>query len=478
MTADEYFGDKRNVPSEMRTAEWDRVGRWAKEKAFYSAGVAEAEILDEFRRWADQVVKGTTDESTARVQLQLFLKRIGYKAAPGQEGTIKDLSSLRRLTVMLRTNGQLAQGYAEKVRGHGPGAIRLYPAWELVRLGPNPQMPRDWQDRWQAVGGTLTEDGRMIALKQDLIWAELGAKANFPDALNVDHPPFAWSSGMGWMPVKHAVAKELGMLDGWTPPAPKPQDAPPISSPNESLQVKPRIQSPALRKELATKLAGLAEWRGDTLIFTDPNGTRPTTAEQLAEVWKRGMPKEFHRSYPKIGDFRGGNDEGLMQRFALTRWVENHDAFVRADGFTPGKFDWYDDIVRLFQRVVPMIDTVLYRGLTSTTKENHTALLKMLRSGSYEARGNRPAESWTTALSSARKYYSAKPHQILLVCEKNRSGRDISPLVRSVKDLIISPNPSMPLFTDGEAIMPAGTRFKVTKEKQEGGVSIFYVEEL
>lgn len=473
MLADEYFRSKESVPSEMRTAEWERAGTWAKERAFYSAAVAEAEILDEMRRWAQKVVEGSTDESTARVQLQLFLERIGYKAAPGQEGTIKDLSSLRRLTVMIRTNRALAQGYAEKVRGMGPGAIRIHPAWELIRLGSNPQAPRDWLKRWTDVGGELTADGRMIALKQDLIWNELGSKGNFDDALNVDYPPFAWQSGMGWRAVKFAEAKALGLLDGWKPPETKP-----LPSPNEFLQVKPRIQSPALRKELSEKLAGLAEWKGDTLVFTDPNGTRPATAEQIAAMWQRGMPKAFHRTYPKVGDFRGGNDEGLLQRFALTRWVENHNAFIKADGYTPGKFDWYDDITRLFQRIIPMKDALLYRGLASSNKESHTALLNILRSGTYITRSNRPAESWTTAFSSARKYYSAKPFRILLICEKNRSGRDISSLVRSVKDLIISPNPSMPLITDGETIMPAGTKFKVTKEKQEGDVWTFYVEEI
>jgi hypothetical protein len=473
MLADEYFRSKENVPSEMRTAEWNMAGQWAKERAFYSAGVAEAEILDEFRKEAMKVVDGSRDESTARKNLQLFLDRIGYRPAAGQEGTIKDFSSLRRLTVMLRTNRQTAQGYAEKIRGFSPAAIRLYPAWELVRLGPDPMVPREWHKRWAKVGGELTKDGRMIALKQDLIWQELGAKANFDDALDVSYPPFAWQSGMGWMGVKYKEAKELGLLDGWTVPETKP-----LASPNESLEVKPRIQSPFLRKTLAEKLKGLAEWDGDVLRFTDPNGTRPATAEQIAAMWEKGMPKELHRTIKRKGDFPGGNDEGLRQRFALLRWIENHDVFTKTDGNTPGQFDWYDEIVRLFGRIKPMTDVPIYRGLSFQTKAQQSEMVNSLRIGEYVTRVDRPAESWSRALSGARKYYAAKKYRILLVSEKNRSGKDISPMVRSIQDRIASPNPKMPLVTDGEVIMQAGTKFKVLKETQQEDVLIFYVEEL
>jgi hypothetical protein len=51
-------------------------------------------------------------------------------------------------------------------------------------------------------------------------------------------------------------------------------------------------------------------------------------------------------------------------------------------------------------------------------------------------------------------------------------------MVRSIQDRIASPNPKMPLVTDGEVIMQAGTKFKVLKETQQEDVLIFYVEEL
>lgn len=405
MLADEYFRSKESVPSEMRTAEWERAGTWAKERAYYSAAVAEAEILDEMRRWAQKVVEGTTDESTARVQLQLFLDRIGYKAAPGQEGTIKDLSSRRRLTVMLRTNRALAQGYAEKVRGFGPGAIRLYPAWELIRLGSNPQAPRDWIERWTGKGGgELTADGRMIALKQDLIWAELGSKGNFEDALGVDYPPFAWGSGMGWRAVKHAEAKALGLLEGWKPPETKP-----LPSPNESLQVKPRIQSPALRKELGAKLAGLAEWVGDVLVFTDPNGTRPYSAQEVAKVVTAKLP----------------NGMPSLQAKAAEIWSDSAAMIHKRPAS-----DVASDFIRLVERTEPMrSDVTVWRG-----EGFHEADVFAKRVAHILSGGNigSVGRGFSLIEDVAEEITWAYNYRLIIKLVKHRSVREIYPTVGEV----------------------------------------------
>ena len=57
----------------------------------------------------------------------------------------------------------------------------------------------------------MTADGRMIALKGDPIWGELGAYENFQDALGVDHPPFAFNSGMGWQEIDKGEVARLGI---------------------------------------------------------------------------------------------------------------------------------------------------------------------------------------------------------------------------------------------------------------------------
>jgi len=80
-------------------------------------------------------------------------------------------------------------------------------------------VPRDWPARWIIAGGKPRPDGRMIALKGDPVWGELGGYDNFPDALGVDHPPFAFNSGMGWAAIATEEVDALGITgpNGETP---------------------------------------------------------------------------------------------------------------------------------------------------------------------------------------------------------------------------------------------------------------------
>ena len=60
----------------------------------------------------------------------------------------------------------------------------------------------------------------MIALKDSPIWAALGrGEGGYEDVLDTSMPPFAYGSGLGWVPVKRADAEALGLLDNGDPGA-------------------------------------------------------------------------------------------------------------------------------------------------------------------------------------------------------------------------------------------------------------------
>jgi hypothetical protein len=63
--------------------------------------------------------------------------------------------------------------------------------------------------RWIIAGGKSHPSGRIIALKGDPVWGELGSYDNFDDALGVDHPPFAFNSGMRWKEISAAECRSL-----------------------------------------------------------------------------------------------------------------------------------------------------------------------------------------------------------------------------------------------------------------------------
>ena len=221
------------LPTTLGTAEIrDLLAKDLLARSVFSARVANAAFLTDLKRVVDLIANGEMDEASARLSLLETLRAIGYtpeggfpdtppgEVPPAIAGSLEDLSSFRRLDLIIRTQADLMAGAGEQLRGHSPERLAVAPAWELVRIVPV-RVPRDWQARWTIAGGTLI-GGKMIALKGDPIWGELGASGNFEDALDVDHPPFAFNSGMGWREVLRAEAVELDIkgpsgesLDDW-----------------------------------------------------------------------------------------------------------------------------------------------------------------------------------------------------------------------------------------------------------------------
>jgi len=111
----------------------------------------------------------------------------------------------------------------------------------------------------------------MTALVNHPVWLALSAFGN-------PYPPFDFNSGMGAEPVGRSDAQALGLLDGDVEEMMEPRA--PISL-NEGLEASPGIVEDMIREAVASQLGGLAEWRGDVLAFTDPNGSTPYSTRPL-----------------------------------------------------------------------------------------------------------------------------------------------------------------------------------------------------
>lgn len=161
-----------------------------------------------------------------RAVLERAAKRMRSFSSEGKRVKVGESKARKKLTDAFKGKLgqalQLAAGVYQKFEG----ASKLYiePAWELVRLFPR-KVPRGspksnspgWPTRWLAAGGELNR-GRMIATKGNQIWARLGDSGEFPDACDVDHPPFAWNSGFGWRGVSRDRAARAGLVpDGVRP---------------------------------------------------------------------------------------------------------------------------------------------------------------------------------------------------------------------------------------------------------------------
>ena len=203
-------------------------------RSAFTARGSNAIYASELKRIIDELSSGNISEGQARTALWECLKALGYTpeggfpdAPPGEvppavAGSLQDLSSFQRRDLIVSTQIDLMRGVGQQTRGHTPDRLRQFPAWELVRVSSS-KAPRHWGGvemggpkdaltvpRWTIAGGRLAA-GKMVAFKGDPVWGELGHYENFDDALGVDHPPFAFNSGMGWREVGADEAERLGV---------------------------------------------------------------------------------------------------------------------------------------------------------------------------------------------------------------------------------------------------------------------------
>lgn len=308
------------LPTSLDTAGLRELGADLLARSVFSARVANADFLSKLKQVVDAIAGGNMDESTARVTLLEALRATGYTpeggfpdAPPGEvppalRGTLQDLSSHRRLHLIVTTQRDLMRGAGQQLRGHERERLAEFPAWELIRE-LSAHAPRNWggrymaapshrfhdpRPRWTIAGGKLT-GGRMIALKGDPIWGELGSAENFGDALSTDHPPFAFNSGMGWREVSRAECEKLGItgpggqsIDAFLSGPQRPRV---ISGPLPVPQASVATMDPAIRSALASSLPGSTVTDGtltlDALEARRAERLRQAIAARKAELKAR-----------------------------------------------------------------------------------------------------------------------------------------------------------------------------------------------
>jgi hypothetical protein len=241
------------LPTTLTTDELAQLPAALRERAFFSARVTNADFLQQAK---DLITRATSagdrlpDGSykpgsymnlpTFRLEMKNLLSSLGYQPDPSEaRGGLQDLSSDPRLQVIFDTNLQMAQGYGNFVADQDPDRLDAWPAQELYRLESR-KVPRDWVGRWLDAGGTPTNDGRMIALKNDPIWSEISD-------FKLPYPPFAFGSGMWVRDISRSEAQELGII------APN-DEVPPADLPglNAGLQASVESLSPDLQTALAS----------------------------------------------------------------------------------------------------------------------------------------------------------------------------------------------------------------------------------
>ena len=202
---------KAILPTSLSSEQLAEIEPQILERSLFSARTTSAEYLQSVGDQLDEILSDKTDFATARLELKKRLGELGYAPEAGKEDTIKDLSSDKRLNLVLKTNTNMARGYGQWMQANDPDVLDQFPAQELYRLEAR-KVPRDWIDRWMEAGGQLY-DGRMIAPVNDPIWTAIST-------FGEPYPPFDYGSGMWTRLIGREESVDLGVVtDGQMIPA-------------------------------------------------------------------------------------------------------------------------------------------------------------------------------------------------------------------------------------------------------------------
>lgn len=450
--ATSYLDLQTSVPSDLRTAQWSALPVWCRERAFWVASLDQADTLDGIRKSLRGVLEGNYNHAEARARIREILNDHGYAAPEGLEGTIKDLRTDQRLDVMIRTNVEMARGWAREQQMRGS---LNYPAKEFRRVesrkNPRPDWPARWAEAAAQVGYEGVAQSGMIALVDSPIWAVLNVFGN-------TYPPYDYNSGMGDKYVSYDECRRIGLITDDNEDAVLDRiEAQQPASLNDGLQAERDYRDQDLRDSISDSLMGLAKWEGNVLKFTDPNGTMPYDWREVGPAINADLP------------------EGIpnLQATALRDWVNDHTLFEGdpADPLKAG-LDEREDLARLINRIKPvnnagLDNTTLYRGLTV----DNDILSRWLDDDLYTTKPGKLADSWSVAPSGVQKYIKDQVntnarHNVLLVMDDYQDVRPIHAAVREVKG-IHSPNPAQILETDGEVLTLPRYGYEIVKKSTD-----------
>ena len=228
--------DRGILPTSLDTAGLRDLTAQQRLSSVFTARGTSVILASKIKEVIDLLAAGEINEATAVGTLFETVRALGYTpeggfpqlpgdagpVPPAVQGTIEDLSSLRRLTLIVRTQLEIQTGAGQQYRGHTPARLEAAPGWELIRVLSH-RDHRPWNARWITAGGkkpyphngsieNVREETGLIALKGDPIWGELGSSGNFPDGLDIDHSPFVFQGGVGLREVRRDRLERLGVI--------------------------------------------------------------------------------------------------------------------------------------------------------------------------------------------------------------------------------------------------------------------------
>jgi hypothetical protein len=272
----EKLGSKAVAVSKLDSSQWGAVPVEIRERAFFSSLIENARFLQRGRdAIADFLSSARETLPDGRTALKTgsrseFVKLMREFALaegmgpldPNDAGTIKDITSERRLGLIFDAQTRQAYAYGGWKQGLDPDILDEFPAQRLVRV-QDVKEPRNAHQQYEGVA----------ALKSDLnFWLRINQDFGVPWG------PWGWGCGHDVEDVDRAESEALGLI------APGQKAESPEQSFNDHLEASTMGLDPDLVQFLKESLGDQVQVDGDKVRFT---GLTDASSDAIGakEVW-------------------------------------------------------------------------------------------------------------------------------------------------------------------------------------------------
>lgn len=269
------LGQRNVVASTLGARQWADVPLALRDRAFFSARVNTAGLLQEMKDLAMKSIRlerekvkygeAYVDRSSFIGDMRKRVESYGIETTnPKNWGTVRDIRSATRLGLIYDMQTRSAQGFATWKADQNKDALNEYPAFRFERV-ENREHPRDdgfWPARWASAGASVGWDGALqkpfVALKNSKIWEALSI-------FGTPWPPFDYMSGWGQVDVDRDEAEALGLLG--------PDDVidPDEAGFNDRLEASAKSLDPEMISRLKADFGNQVVIDGDRVVWRSKN---------------------------------------------------------------------------------------------------------------------------------------------------------------------------------------------------------------
>ena len=202
------------VPSNLDTYGWQLVPVHLRERAFFSARVESARVLQSMHDYMQDFLQGNRMENgglvaQGRAEFVADMRELAIREGLGKidpdtgeidpfirESDLTDIRSISRLQLIFDTQTESAQEFGYYQQGQDPAILDVFPAQRFIRVRPV-RIPRPYH---------VAAEGTIRRKDDQKFWLSLNRDFGVP------YGPWGFSSGMGVEDVDRTEAIAAGVM--------------------------------------------------------------------------------------------------------------------------------------------------------------------------------------------------------------------------------------------------------------------------